>query len=61
MKLADMIELARLGFKPSDIKELLSMPDPSESNDPKEDPKKDPKKDPKEDPKEDPFGKLAKS
>ena len=53
MKIADIIELAKLGWKPSDVKELLSM-----ETDPKpEDPKPE---DPKEKP-EDPFEKLAKS
>ena len=51
MKISDIIELAKLGYKPGDIKELLSM-DPE--------PKKDPEPDDKKDP-EDPFEKLAKT
>lgn len=62
MNLKDILELAKQGYKPSDIKELieLSKEDPKEDpkddpkKDPKEDPKGDPKKDPKDDPKEDP-------
>ena len=63
MKIADIIELAKLGWKPSDVKELLSMETDPKPEDPKpEDPKpEDPKpEDPKEKP-EDPFEKLAKS
>ena len=64
MKISDMIELAKLGYKPGDIKELLSME--TDKKDPEPDDKKDPdpdKKDPEPDKKdpEDPFEKLAKT
>lgn len=63
MKISDIIELAKLGYKPGDIKELLSMetdkkdPEPDDKKDPE--PEKDPEPD-KKDP-EDPFEKLAKT
>lgn len=65
MKISDIIELAKLGYKPGDIKELLSMetdkkdPEPDDKKDPEPDDKKDPEPD-KKDP-EDPFEKLAKT
>ena len=65
MKISDIIELAKLGYKPGDIKELLSMetdkkdPEPDDKKDPEPD-KNDPEPDDKKDP-EDPFEKLAKT
>lgn len=66
MKLADIIALAKAGYKPSDIKELLTIDeakpddkkDPDKKDEKKEEKKTDPgKNDPEEN--EDPFTKLV--
>lgn len=62
MKLSDIIALAKAGYKPGDIKELLSI-DEFKQDDKKDPDKKDEKKDEagKNDPDkiEDPFAKLV--
>lgn len=64
MELKDLLELARLGYKPNDVKELLALQteEPkttNNSNDLKSD--DDPKEDPKEDPiDEDPIDAIIK-
>lgn len=64
MELKDLLELARLGYKPNDVKELLALQTeepktPNNSNDLKsdDDPKEDPKKDPID---EDPIDAIIK-
>ena len=47
MKLEDIIALAKQGYKPADIKELVALAD----TEPKEQPKEEPKEQPKEEPK----------
>ena len=49
MKFEDIIALAKQGYKPTDIKELVAL---AEQEEPKEEPKKEPKEQPKEEPKE---------
>lgn len=51
MKLEDIIALAKQGYKPADIKELVAL---AEVEQPKEEPKEQPKEEPKEQPKEEP-------
>lgn len=64
MELKDLLELARLGYKPNDVKELLALQTEeskttNNSNDLKSD--DDPKEDPKEDPiDEDPIDAIIK-
>ena len=58
MKLSDIIALAKAGYKPSDIKELLTIDEPKQEPDKKEEKKEEPgKNDP--DKIEDPFTKLV--
>lgn len=47
MKFDDILALAKQGYKPTDIKELLAL-------EPKEEPKDEPKEEPKEEPKDEP-------
>ena len=49
MKLEDIIALAKQGYKPADIKELVAL---AEVEQPKEEPKEQPKEEPKESNKE---------
>lgn len=58
MKMTDIIELARLGYKPSDIKELLSM-EPETATDDKTKTEPEPEPETKKDPEPDAFEKLA--
>lgn len=53
MNLTDVIALAKAGYKPADIKELVSLAEPEQKDDSKDDSKDEPKEDSKEDPKED--------
>lgn len=57
MKMTDIIELARLGYKPSDIKELLSMESETAPDDKKTEPE--PELETKKDPEPDAFEKLV--
>lgn len=52
MKFEDILALAKQGYKPADIKELLAI-EPKEEE-PKEEPKDEPKEEPKEEPKKEP-------
>ncbi len=63
MKLTDIIELAKQGYKPSDIRELLKIetetepqqdPAPAEPEQPAEDPQQDQEEQPAEDPQQEP-------
>ena len=54
MKLEDIIALAKQGYKPADIKELVALADTEPKEQPKEEPKEQPKEEPKEEPKEQP-------
>ena len=58
MNLKDILELAKQGYKPNDIKELISLSKEDPKDDLKEDPKDDIKEDPKDDLKEDPKDDL---
>lgn len=51
MKFSDILDLARQGYKPSDIRELLSM---DTEHEPKHDPEHAPEPDPEPEPKHDP-------
>ena len=51
MKLEDIIALAKQGYKPADIKELVALADTEPKEQPKEEPKEEPKEQPKEEPK----------
>ena len=59
MKFSDILDLARQGYKPSDIRELLSMdtepePKPEPEPEPEPDPDPDPKPEPDPEPKPEP-------
>lgn len=63
MEIKDILELARLGYKPNDIKELLSFkPADPEADDSKEDlnPGDSDDSDKKKEPKEDPIDAIIK-
>ena len=51
MKFSDILDLARQGYKPSDIRELLSMTEPEPE--PKPEPEPEPKPEPKPEPEPD--------
>ena len=60
MKFSDILDLARQGYKPSDIKELLSLntdlvnePDPEPEPEPKPEPEPEPKPEPEPEPEPD--------
>ena len=52
MKLEDIIALAKQGYKPADIKELVALADTEPKEELKEEPKEEPKEQPKEEPKQ---------
>lgn len=60
MKFSDILDLARQGYKPSDIRELLSMtepdtkPEPEPETEPKPEPEPEPEPEPKPEPKPEP-------
>ena len=57
MKFSDILDLARQGYKPSDIKELLSIehePDPDPEPKPEPEPDPEPKPEPEPEPEPDP-------
>ena len=54
MKLEDIIALAKQGYKPSDIKELVALAEVETKEGPKEEAKEEAKEEQKEEPKEEP-------
>lgn len=59
MKFSDILDLARQGYKPSDIRELLSMdtepqPEPKPKPEPQPEPKPEPQPEPKPEPQPEP-------
>ena len=50
MKFSDILDLARQGYKPSDIRELLSMTEPEPEQKPEPKPETEPEPDPKPEP-----------
>ena len=58
MNLKDILELAKQGYKPNDIKELIALSrEDNSKDDPEDNPKDDPEDEPKDDPKDDPKDK----
>ena len=54
MKLDDIIALAKQGYKPSDVKELIEFSKDESKDEPEEEPKEEPEEEPKDEPEEEP-------
>lgn len=53
LSISDIVALAKAGYKPGDVKELITLSKDEPKDEPKEEPKDIPKDEPKEEPKED--------
>lgn len=60
MKWEDIVALAKAGYKPADVKELMAMeqkkqePEPEPKQEPEQEPKQEPEPEPKQEPKQEP-------